>query len=117
MFFIKYGVIFMKARLSIIAISILWTVGAFFVPAMASADTVQNIKIMNVGNQGTQLYALLEYRPQNCANNIVYHSSETQAGQYVMSILLSAKLSQRPISRMDYTVGAGGICWIDLIEI
>lgn len=107
----------MKIRKSMVAISGLCTVGAFLVPSAAYAETEQNIKIMNVGNQGTQLYALLETRPKYCANNIIYHSSETQAGQYVMSILLSAKLSQRPISRLDYTVRAGGICWIDLVEI
>lgn len=107
----------MKIHALIVLMSSLCTVGAFFVPAVAYAETEQNIKIMNVGNQGTQLYALLETTPNHCANKIVYHSSETQAGQYVMSILLSAKLSQRPISRLDYTVRAGGICWIDLVEI
>lgn len=86
-------------------------------PLAASAETISNAKVRNVGNQGTQLYALLEATPPGCANNVAYHSSETQAGQSVMSILLSAKLSQRPISRMDYTVRAGGICWIDLVEI
>lgn len=95
----------------------LWAVAMFINPLAASAESTNNVKVRNVGNQGTQLYALLEATPPGCANNVAYHSSETQAGQYVMSILLSAKLSQRPISRMDYTVRAGGICWIDLIEI
>ncbi len=90
---------------------------ASVVPDVASADTISNVKIRNVGNQGTQLYALLDVVPPGCANNVAYHSSEIQAGQYVMSILLSAKLTQSPISRMDYTVRTGGICWIDLIEI
>lgn len=92
-------------------------IAASAMPIFASAETISNVKIRNVGNQGTQLYALLDVVPPGCANNIAYHSSETQAGQYVMSILLSAKLTQRPISRMDYTVRAGGICWIDLVEI
>jgi hypothetical protein len=86
-------------------------------PLASSAESINNVTVRNVGNQRTQLYAILDAVPSGCANNVAYHSSETQAGQYVMSILLSAKLSQRPISRMDYTVRAGGICWIDLIEI
>jgi hypothetical protein len=86
-------------------------------PLAASAEIINDVKVKSVGNQRTQLYAILDVTPPGCANNVAYHSSETQAGQYVMSILLSAKLSQRPISRMDYTVRAGGICWIDLVEI
>ncbi len=92
-------------------------IAASVMPIFASAETINNLKIRNVGNQGTQLYALLDVVPPGCANNIAYHSSETQAGQYVMSILLSAKLSQHPLSRMDYTVRAGGVCWIDLVEL
>ncbi|WP_153008118.1 hypothetical protein [Sphingomonas yabuuchiae] len=110
-------VVYMNMASPIRHIGIFCAFAASIMPIAASAETIGNVKIRNVGNQGTQLYALLEVVPPGCANNVAYHSSETQAGQYVMSILLSAKLTQRPISRMDYTVRAGGICWIDLVEI
>lgn len=83
----------------------------------ASAETVGNIKVTGVGNQGGQLYALLGSAPPSCSGAIVYHSSETQAGQYVMSILLAARLANSPVARIDYTVRAGGACWIDLIQL
>ena len=83
----------------------------------ASAETVVSMKVTGVGNQGGQLYALLGSTPPGCSGAIVYHSSETQAGQYVMSILLAARLANSPVARIDYTVRAGGACWIDLIQL
>ena len=83
----------------------------------ASAETVNNIKVVGVGNQGGQLYALLGSTPPGCGGAIVYHSSETQAGQYVMSIILAARLANSPLARIDYTVRAGGACWIDLVQL
>lgn len=83
----------------------------------ASAETVTSIKVTGVGNQGGQLYALLGSTPPGCNGAIAYHSSETQPGQYVMSILLAARLANSPLARLDYTVRANGTCWIDLIQL
>ena len=83
----------------------------------ARAETINNVKALAVGNQGTQLYTIISTIPQGCRNATLYHSSETQAGQYVMSILLSARLSDRPLGRIDYTIRTDGSCWIILAEI
>ena len=83
----------------------------------ASAETVNNVKVTGVGNQAGQLYALLGSTPPGCSGAIVYHSSETQAGQYVMSILLAARLANSSLARIDYTVRATGACWIDLVQL
>lgn len=83
----------------------------------ASAETIYSIKVTGVGNQAGQLYANLASTPPGCSGAIVYHSSETQAGQYVMSILLAARLANSPIARIDYTVRSGGFCWIDLVQL
>ena len=83
----------------------------------ASAETVSNIKVTGVGNQGWQLYAFLASTPPGCSGAIVYHSSETQAGQYVISILLAARLANSPVQRLDYTIRTGGQCWIDLVQL
>lgn len=83
----------------------------------ASAETINNIKVTGVGNQAGQLYVLLASTPPGCSGAIIYHSSETQAGQYVMSILLAARLANSPLARIDYTVRATGACWIDLVQL
>jgi hypothetical protein len=83
----------------------------------ALAETINNVKALAVGNQATQLYTVLSAVPQGCRNATLYHSSETQAGQYVMSILLTARLADRPLGRIDYTIRTDGSCWITLAEI
>lgn len=89
----------------------------FGITARADAESITNVSVTGVGNQATQLYATLATTPPGCRAGVVYHSSENQAGQHVMSILLAARLSNRPIARIDYTIRPDGSCWINLIEL
>ncbi|EZP56506.1 hypothetical protein BW41_00652 [Sphingomonas sp. RIT328] len=89
----------------------------FAYAGIAHAESVTNVTVTGVGNQGTQLYATLATTPPGCRGAVIYHSSEIQAGQYVMSILLSARLANRPLTRIDYSVHGDGTCWIVLVEV
>jgi hypothetical protein len=81
------------------------------------AETVNNVRPTSVGNQESQLYVNLESVPPGCRGVTLYHSSENQAGQNVMAILLAARLAKVPISRIDYVVRADGSCWMVLVEV
>lgn len=83
----------------------------------AAAQSVGNIVVRGVGVQGPQIYAQLSSIPPGCAGAIIYNSVGDQSAQYVMSVLMSARLSQRPLSRIDYSVHDGGSCWIRLVEM
>lgn len=74
------------------------------IASRANAESITNVSVTGVGNQTTQLYATLAATPPGCRAGVVYHSAKNQAGQHVMSILLAARLSNRPRARIDYTI-------------
>lgn len=42
----------------------------------AHAESVANVTVTGVGNQGAQLYATLATTPPGCRGAVIYHSSE-----------------------------------------
>lgn len=86
-------------------------------PSGASAHTINNISVDGVGIQSINVYTVLSVVPPGCPSNVVYHPSEGLVGQHVMSVLLTARASRLPITRLDYTMASTGTCWIELVQI
>lgn len=82
----------------------------------ASANTVNNVEVTSVGNQGTTIYITLSFAPETCSSGILYKDIDASA-PYIMSIALSARSANRLLSRIDYHKDANGLCYIDLIQI
>lgn len=81
--------------------SLLW----FLSPAIASADTVGPIKVASVGVQGGQMFITSPNLPAACGN-ILYLALNSGNAEYVMSLVLSARLSGISLGRIDYTPGS-----------
>lgn len=94
-------------------------VAAFFVmstPAMATVE--YNKAIAHVGVQGSMGYVTLSVAPSaGCNWGGVYLNVTTDGGKALLSLLLTAYASGRPLSRIDYTKAADGTCTADLIEM
>jgi hypothetical protein len=89
------------------------------VPAYGQATyfSETNKTIAKLGAQGASFYTYFaEQVGQNCMNGVLYISPDKK-GLYVQ--LLSAKLTGKRISRVDYSQvgGNGTTCSIELVEI
>jgi hypothetical protein len=100
---------------------------AFLAPATLVAQTtyfieanktIRQLGAQNIGTQNQIIYYMYFVEPltQNCQNGIIYVPSERKA---LYATALSAKLSGRKLSRVDYSqpAGTGTFCNLELIEI
>ncbi len=85
-------------------------------PEMAGADTIGPVTISEVGVQGGQIYIHSPDIPAVCgAYAYLRLNSSVGDPPYVMSLLLSAKLSGTRLSRIDFH--QGDPCIIDLVQM
>jgi len=86
--------------------------------AGASGSITQELTIGALGSHGGIGYVIIT-APQvgACAGNHVYFLVNDLAGQATLSLLLTARASGRPLTRLDYSTDAQGVCWISLVQI
>jgi hypothetical protein len=85
---------------------------------MAGAVTDENKVLTKVGTQGNNVYISVEGGfSQTCLYNVAYIPATTNFGKFAFAALLTSKALNTPVSRIDYSVGQGGVCVITLVEI
>jgi len=86
-------------------------------PAMATTDG--NLTILAVGSQGgVGGYIIVSPNTSgNCPGQIIYIDTSTEVGRGIFAIALTARVSGRPIARVDYTGGGGSVCNASLIQL
>jgi hypothetical protein len=90
---------------------------ASVISGAANAGTVNNIRVIGVGVQGTQIYLILSAVPPGCPYATLYQSADA-TGQYIMSLALTARTTGIPLQRADYHRNTSdGPCWVDLLEM
>ena len=83
----------------------------------ASAITENGKTISHVGAQSGQAYVMFTAPPSGSCNfNVIYLDVSTDAGRAYYTILLTAYLQNKTLSRVDYHTSSGN-CYIDLVEI
>jgi len=93
-------------------------VTAIAVPAAAGAVTQGPLTIAAVGSHGPTGYVTFTTPlAESCMWNNVYFSVNDYAGQATLSILMTAHVAGRPLTRIDYAKDAQGMCWITLAQI
>jgi hypothetical protein len=87
--------------------------------SQAISATDYNLNITAVGSQSSVGgYILVSPNPSGtCWGNNIYIDTSNDAGRGMLSIALTARASGRPIARVDYTGGGGGVCWATLIQM
>lgn len=95
--------------------------GAFILILIAQpAQAIQQfgLTVANVGVQPDQMYVrFTSPLTDNCIAGVLYLTVTTDYGKAAYSLLLTARASNKVVSRVDYTRGADGVCRIDLVEI
>lgn len=91
---------------------------ALIFPALAGATSQGPITIAFIGSHGSTGYVgFSSPLADNCNWNHLYFSVDDNAGQATLSILMTAHVSGRPLTRVDYSKDAHGTCWITLAQI
>ncbi len=85
-------------------------------PAMATTDS--NVTVTSVGSQGGTAYIQTSTTASNgCPFQTIYIDVSTESGRAMFAIALTARASNRPIARIDYTGGSGANCVATLIQL
>jgi hypothetical protein len=83
--------------------------------AFAYSETYKTIA--HVGVQGTHAYITFTTPPiAGCAWDNVYLDITTDTRKAYLSLILTARPSNTPISRIDYSM-TSGMCTVDLVEM
>lgn len=83
----------------------------------AQAAIDNNMNISNIGAQGNKGYMMFSTSPsQTCAYQTIYIDLQTEGGKAMYATALSAHLSGKRVTRVEYSVDAG-ICNASLVEI
>lgn len=90
-------------------------------PGMAVAQqnsySEPNKTVQFVGVQGNSGYvSFTTPMTAGCAYDNVYFDITTDAGKAELSVILTARASNRPLGRVDYTVSSG-LCYVAIVQL
>lgn len=84
----------------------------------AQATQQFGLTVVNVGVQPDHMYVRFATPlTDNCYAGVLYITVTTDYGKAAYSLLLTARATNRIVSRVDYSKGTDGVCRIDLVEI
>ena len=89
-------------------------------PGVALAQqtyTEYNKTVAAAGVQDSNGYVSFAATTANCLYNIVYFDITTDAGKAYLSVALTAKATNTPLSRVGYSMASTGICTATLVEL
>lgn len=84
----------------------------------ASATTDSNLTVTTAGAQsGSYAYIVVSPGATGSCGNIIYIDVTTDSGRAMYSTALTARVTGRPISRVDYAESAGNVCYASLLAM
>ena len=84
----------------------------------ASAENDSNLTVTTAGSQsGSYAYIIVSPGTTGSCGNIIYMDITTDAGRAMYATALTARVTGRAISRVDYTVSVGNVCYASLLAM
>lgn len=90
----------------------------FFLASLNSyGATDTNVTITTFGVQSSSAYFAISPAPSSpCLYGILYVDLSSAYGKYLYAMLLSAKSSDLPLTRVDYFADGSGVCFVNLVS-